>query len=58
MRVTAVTLDKAFICTREGARSGSVSLAESEVFQSFWVQRQQANCGRWPVVQEVGGCGG
>ena len=32
-------------------------MAESQVFQSLWAQTA-INCGRWPVVQDVGGRGG
>ena len=54
-------VNKAFISTREGAWSDSVQLAESQVFQSLWAQRQQLTVvddllyRKW---EDVGGRGG
>ena len=54
-------VNKAFISTCEGAWSGSAPLAESQVFQSLWAQRQQLTLvdgllyRKW---EDVGGRGG
>ena len=54
-------VNKAFISTREGAWPDSIPLAESQVFQSLWAQRQQLSVvdgllyRKW---EDVGGRGG
>ena len=54
-------VNKAFISTHEGARSDSVPLAESQVFQSLWAQRQQLTVVDgllYRKLEDVGGRGG
>ena len=54
-------VNKAFISTHEGAWSDSVPLAESQVFQSLWAQRQQLTVVDGLLYrkrEDVGGRGG
>ena len=51
-------VNKAFISTREGAcMVRQRSIGGESGFPEFVGTETAFNCGRWPVVQEVGGCG-